>query len=69
MNEKTFTIELTENEIEELLHATIMSYMDYDERLFYDKVLQAEYNQGVKKYNDMIDRIRIKLKKCLKDGK
>lgn len=67
MKEKEYTVKLTKNQIEELIHATITSYMEYEERLFKDKVLQEQYNEGVTKYNNTIDEIRIKLKEALKE--
>lgn len=63
------TLKLTRDEIEELLHATITSYMEYDERLYADKDLQKSYNESVYNFNNAIDELRIKLKKALKDGK
>lgn len=68
MNEE-ITIRLTRDEIEELLHATVSMYMEYDERLFKDNVLQNQYNEGVRKYNQTVDNIRDKLKDALKNGK
>lgn len=62
------TIAFTKEELEELIHATISSYMEYDERLYHDTALQIEYNKGVEKYNNMIDNIRIKLKEGLKNA-
>lgn len=66
--EKTYTIKLTQEEIEELLHATISSYMEYDERTFEDKKLQEDYNAQVYHYNTRIDDLRLKLKKALENG-
>lgn len=66
MKEKEYTLKLTKNQIEELIHATITSYMEYDERLFLDEVLQEQYNEGVTKYNNTIDEIRNKLKEALR---
>lgn len=65
--EKTYIIKLTQEEIEELLHATISSYMEYDERTFEDKVLQEQYNAQVYDYNTRIDDLRLKLKKALEN--
>lgn len=66
--EKIYTIKLTQEEVEELLHATISSYMEYDERTFEDKKLQEDYNAQVYDYNTRIDDLRLKLKKALENG-
>lgn len=66
--EKTYIIKLTQEEVEELLHATISSYMEYDERTFEDKKLQEDYNAQVYNYNTRIDDLRLKLKKALENG-
>lgn len=66
--EKLYTIKLTRNQIEELIHAVSTSYMDYDERMFYDPVLQEEYNKGVRAYNNTIDDIREILKESIKES-
>ena len=65
--EKYVTITFTVEEAEELLHSTITSYMDYDERRYNDPVLQDQYNDSVYKYNTKIDDLRLKIKKALED--
>lgn len=65
--ENYVTITFTREEAEELLHATITSYMDYDERRYTDPVLQTKYNRSVYDYNTKIDNLRLKIKKALED--
>ena len=63
-----YTIKLTGDQIEELLHATSVAYMDYDERSFADPEVQRKYNESVTSYNNKIDEIRIILKEAIKNG-
>ena len=55
MEDKIVNVKFSVSELEELLHATITSYMEYDEKLYLDLNMQNKYNESVRKFNNMID--------------
>lgn len=63
-----YTIKLTGEQLEELLHMTSTAYMEYDERSFADPEVQRKYNESVTSYNNKIDEIRVILKDALENG-
>lgn len=65
---KEYTIKLTGEQLEELLHMTSVAYMEYDERSFTDAEVQRKYNESVMSYNNKIDEIRIILKDAFDHG-
>lgn len=65
---KEYTIKLTGEQLEELLHMTSVAYMEYDERSFADAEVQRKYNESVMSYNNKIDEIRKILKEAIKNG-
>lgn len=55
------TLTLTNGDVEEILQALRTSYLDYDERL------GASYNDAIKRANDELDAIIIKIKEQIKE--
>lgn len=68
MEDKIVNVKFSVEELEELLHATITSYMEYDEKLYLDFNTQNKYNESVRKFNNMIDEIRFKIKTAIKNA-
>lgn len=54
------TLELTIDELDELISATGLLYMDYDDER------SAEYNASIRRYNDHVDALKTKLKAAYK---
>lgn len=55
------TLSLTNGDIEEILHALRTSYLEYDDRL------GASYNDAIRRGNDKLDAIIIKIKEQVKE--
>ena len=55
------TLTLTNGDVDEILHALRTSYLDYDDRL------GASYNDAIKRANDNLDTIIIKIKEQVKE--
>lgn len=55
-NEKLKTVSLNEEEREEICFALRRCYCDYDDNA------PESWNRGIKKYNDMLDKIIEKVK-------
>lgn len=58
--EELTTLNLTIDELDELISATGLLYMDYEEGR------SAEYNASIRRYNDHVDALRTKLKAAYK---
>ena len=56
-------LELTQDELEELISAEAHMYMDYDE----DR--SAQYNESIRRYNDSVEALLNKLKLALQQSK
>ena len=69
MEDKIVNVKFSVSELEELLHATITSYMEYDEKLYLDLNMQNKYNESVRKFNNIIDGIRFKIKTAIENAK
>ena len=54
-------IELTNTQVDEVLHCLRTSYLDYDERL------GASYNDAITSYNNQLDEIITTIKKQLNE--
>lgn len=54
------TLDLTMNELDELIAAESHMYMDYDENR------SEQYNESIRKYNDSVDALLAKLKAAYK---
>lgn len=55
------TLNLTNGQAEEILHALRTSYLDYDEKL------GASYNDAIKRYNDELDELITSIKQQVKE--
>ena len=55
------TLTLTNNDIDTILHALRTSYLDYDDRLGWS------YNDAIKRANDELDNLIIKIKEQIKE--
>ena len=55
------TLTLTNSDVEEILHALRTSYLEYDERLGWS------YNDAIKRGNDELDDLIIKIKEQVKE--
>ena len=55
------TLTLTNNELDTILHALRTSYLDYDDRLGWP------YNDAIKRANDELDNLIIKIKEQIKE--
>lgn len=54
-------LQLTNTQIDEILHCLRTSYLDYDERL------GASYNDAITSYNNQLDEIITSIKEQLKE--
>ena len=54
-------IQLTNTQIDEILHALRTSYLDYDERM------PASYNDAITSYNNNLDEIIITIKEQMEE--
>ena len=55
------TLNLTNNDIDTILHALRTSYLDYDDRM------GPMFNDAIKRANDELDTIIIKIKEQIKE--
>lgn len=55
------TLQLTNTQIDEILHALRTSYLDYDERM------PAAYNDAITSYNNNLDEIITSIKTQLEE--
>lgn len=63
MEEIKTTLDLTIDELDELIAAESHMYMDYDENR------SEQYNESIRKYNDSVDSLLNKLKAAYKEAK
>lgn len=63
MEEVKTTLDLTIDELDELIAAESHMYMDYDENR------SEQYNESIRKYNDSVDALLNKLKAAYKEAK
>ena len=63
MEEVKTTLDLTIDELDELIAAESHMYMDYDENR------SEQYNESIRKYNDSVDSLLNKLKAAYKEAK
>ena len=56
-------LDLTQDELEELISAESHMYMDYDE----DR--SAQYNESIRRYNDSVEALLNKMKLALQEAK
>lgn len=63
MEEIKTTLDLTIDELDELIAAESHMYMDYDENR------SEQYNESIRKYNDSVDTLLNKLKAAYKEAK
>ena len=54
------TLELTNNQAQEVLYATSLLYQEYTN-------LSAEYDEGIRRYNNTVDELRLSIKQQLKE--
>ena len=54
------TLELTNNQAQEVLYATSLLYQEYTN-------LSAEYDEGIRRYNNTVDELRLTIKQQLKE--
>ena len=54
------TLELTNNQAQEVLYATSLLYQEYTN-------LSAEYDEGIRRYNNTVDDLRLTIKQQLKE--
>lgn len=57
------TLDITIDELDELIAAESHMYMDYDENR------SEQYNESIRKYNDSVDSLLNKLKAAYKEAK
>lgn len=55
------TLKLTNNDLETILHALRTSYLDYDDRL------GPSFNDAIRRENDNLDDLIIKIKEQVKE--
>ena len=55
------TLNLTNNDIDTILHALHTSYLDYDDRM------GPMFNDAIKRANDELDNLIIKIKEQIKE--
>ena len=56
-------LELTQDELEELISAESHMYLDYDENR------SAQYNESIRRYNDSVEALLNKMKLSLQQAK
>lgn len=56
-------LELTQDELEELISAEAHMYMDYDEER------SQQYNESIRRYNDSVEALLNKMKLALQEAK
>ena len=61
--EELTTLNLTIDELDELIAAESHMYMDYDDER------SEQYNESIRKYNDKVDALLNKLKAAYKEAK
>lgn len=54
------TLKLTNNQVQEVLYATSLLYQEYTN-------LSAEYDEGIRRYNNTVDELRLTIKQQLKE--
>lgn len=54
------TLELTNTQAQEVLYATSLLYQEYTN-------LSAEYDEGIRRYNNTVDELRLSIKQQLKE--
>ena len=54
------TLELTNSQVQEVLYATSLLYQEYTN-------LSAEYDEGIRRYNNTVDELRQTIKDQLKE--
>lgn len=57
------TLDLTQDELEELISAESHMYMDYDEER------SQQYNESIRRYNDSVEALLNKMKLALQQAK